>query len=280
MSALLSAILVFSVIVGLRYLAVSGAFAWLTRRVRPGLIDTPRSLRQQVLERRWSLFAAFIYGAPGGFAFWTWEQFGWTRVYTEFEAYPLWYLPVSVLLYLLAHDTWFYWTHRAMHGRRLFPVVHKVHHDSRPPTAWAAMSFHWTESLSGAVLIPALLYILPIHYAALGVVLAIATFFGVTNHLGWEIFPARLVNGTFGRLMITASHHHRHHQVYNSNYGLYFRFWDRLCGTDRGISGDFGREEVQARRRAAARRAVDGGRRAAGARAASRSEAGRSASDA
>jgi sterol desaturase/sphingolipid hydroxylase (fatty acid hydroxylase superfamily) len=26
------------------------------------------------------------------------------------------------------------------------------------------------------------------------------------------------------------------HSHYRCNYGLYFRFWDRLCGTDRGLA--------------------------------------------
>ncbi|MFM8542576.1 MAG: fatty acid hydroxylase family protein, partial [Chakrabartia sp.] len=25
------------------------------------------------------------------------------------------------------------------------------------------------------------------------------------------------------------------HDSYRGNYGLYFRFWDRLCGTDLGL---------------------------------------------
>ena len=207
-------------------------------------------------ERRWSLVAALIYALPAALAFWTWKEFGWTRVYLDVRAYPLWYLPASAATYLLVHDAWFYWTHRAMHSRTLFARMHKVHHDSRPPTAWAAMSFHWTESLSGAVLFPLLVYLVPIHVGALGAVLAIATLFGVTNHLGWEIFPSRLVNGTFGRIVITASHHHRHHKDYGANFGLYFRFWDYLCGTDKGISGDFGREELESRARRADRRAA------------------------
>ncbi|MGB3721746.1 MAG: sterol desaturase family protein [Pacificimonas sp.] len=254
MLTLLTATIGFTFIVALRYLAGSGLFASLTSRYRPGLHKTARALRQQARERRYSFIAAAIYGIPAGFVFWTWKQHGLTQLYTDPGAWPLWYLPASVLIYLAAHDTWFYWTHRAMHGRRLFPLMHRVHHDSRPPTAWAAMSFHWTESASGALLFPLLVYIVPIHIGALGLVLAIATLFGVTNHLGWEIFPARLVNGTFGRLVITASHHHRHHQAYNSNYGLYFRFWDRICRTDQGLSGDFGREESQAAARFAARR--------------------------
>ena len=74
--------------------------------------------------------------------------------------------------------------------------------------------------------------------AGLGVVLTIMTFFGVTNHMGWEIFPRRWIEGWFGRHVISASHHHVHHERYLSNYGLYFRFWDKLCGTDNGLSPD------------------------------------------
>jgi sterol desaturase/sphingolipid hydroxylase (fatty acid hydroxylase superfamily) len=68
------------------------------------------------------------------------------------------------------------------------------------------------------------------------VVLTIATVMGVTNHMGWEMFPARWVKGAFGRHIITASHHEAHHARYNCNYGLYFRFWDKLCGTDQGLA--------------------------------------------
>ncbi|MEM7711518.1 MAG: sterol desaturase family protein [Pseudomonadota bacterium] len=257
-------LLAFTAIVLGRYVVVSGTFAAITSRARPGLHSSARSRRQQRAERRWSGLAALIYAVPTGLAFWAWREHGLTKLYTDPGEYGLWYLPVGGLVYLLAHDAWFYWTHRAMHEPRLFRVVHKVHHDSRPPTAWAAMSFHWTESLSGAILFPVMVFFVPVHVGALGAVLGVATFFGVTNHLGWEIFPARIVNGAFGRWVITASHHHGHHANYRSNYGLYFRFWDRLCGTDRGLEGDFGREEMESRARAAARRRPDGARHGAG----------------
>ena len=66
------------------------------------------------------------------------------------------------------------------------------------------------------------------------------TIMGVTNHTGWEIFPRFVHGGPLGAWLITARHHQRHHQFYGCNYGLYFRFWDRLCGTDKGL-GDFAR---------------------------------------
>lgn len=223
-----------TIIVALRYLVTSGAFAWATGIVRPGLYQ---GLAPQIRrEIGWSLASAAIYGIPAGVVAWGWQQLGWTRIYTDFGDYPLWYPPLSVLLYLFAHDTWFYWTHRWMHRPWLFLRAHAVHHASRPPTAWTAMSFHPWEAVTGAVVIPALVFFMPIHVALLGLVLGIMTLMGITNHMGWELFPARLVHSRLGGWLITASHHQRHHENYQCNYGLYFRVWDRLCGTDRGLS--------------------------------------------
>lgn len=228
------AALAMTAIVALRYVLTSGAFALATRAVRPGLYaGLGGQIRQEI---RWSLLSAGIYGIPAGVVAFGWQQFGWTRIYTELDAMALWYLPVSLLLYLFAHDSWFYWTHRLMHRPRWFRLMHAVHHASKPPTAWAAMSFHPLEALTGAVVIPALVFLIPIHIAMLGVVLAIMTVMGVTNHMGWELFPRLLVHSRVGGWLITASHHQRHHEHYRCNYGLYFRVWDRLCGTDRGLS--------------------------------------------
>ena len=232
--AILLSALAMTVIVALRYAATSGFFAWLTERRLPGR-HLPLKLQIR-REMAWSLASTVIYGVPAGVIAWGWQERGWTRIYTDWSDWPLWYAPLSVLAYLVSHDAWFYWTHRAMHRPRAFRVAHAVHHASRPPTAWAAMSFHPWEALTGALVIPALVFLIPIHVVMLSVVLTIMTVMGVTNHMGWEIFPRRLVNSTLGNWLITASHHQRHHEEYRCNYGLYFRFWDRLCGTDKGLS--------------------------------------------
>lgn len=231
--AILLSMATMTAIVAARYLFVSGAFAWATARRSPNLY---RGRRAQIRrEIGWSLFSALIYAVPAAVALWGWQDRGWTWLYSDLNAYPLWWLPLSVLLYLLLHDSWFYWTHRWMHRPQPFRIAHAVHHASRPPTAWAAMSFHPLEAVTGAVIIPLLLFLIPIHVAALLVVLTIMTVMGTTNHMGWELFPPGLVEGPIGRWLITASHHERHHRHYRCNYGLYFRFWDRLCGTDAGL---------------------------------------------
>ena len=237
-TAIILSALAMTFIVALRYFASSGFFAWLTNRMRPGY-HAP--LKAQIgREIGWSLASAAIYGVPAGIAAWGWQARGWTQVYTDWDTYPLWYLPLAPLAYLAVHDTWFYWTHRAMHSPHLFDRMHKVHHASRPPTAWAAMSFHPLEALTGAVVIPALVFLIPIHAVMLGLVLLIMTIMGVTNHMGWEMFPRWLVHSRLGDGLITASHHQRHHEEYRCNFGLYFRFWDRVCGTDKGLSDSFG----------------------------------------
>ena len=162
-AALVSAVAM-TAIVGGRYVLTSGLFAWITSRVRPGLY---RNMRPQIgREVRWSLLSAAIYGVPAGIVAWGWQERGWTRIYTEAGAYPWWWLPASLFVYLFLHDTWFYWTHRWMHRPRPFALTHAVHHASRPPTAWAAMSFHPLEAITGAVVIPALVLVIPIHVSA------------------------------------------------------------------------------------------------------------------
>lgn len=236
-------------IVGLRYLAVSGLFAWWGEKRQPGL---HAGLKPQIRrEIGWSLLSAVIYGLPAGVIAWGWQERGWTRIYVDPAAYPWWWMPLSFVVCLILHDSWFYWTHRLMHRPALFRWLHAVHHASRPPTAWAAMSFHPWEALTGAVVVPVLVMLLPLHVGVVLAVLLTMTVMGVTNHMGWELFPARLVHGRAGRWLITATHHQLHHDRYDGNYGLYFRIWDRLCGTDRGLG-------------AFARGAADRGRASAG----------------
>lgn len=225
--------LAMTAIVAARYLLSSGCFALLTRVRHPGLYA---GLDRQIgKEIGWSLASAAMYGIPAGLVAWGWQARGWTRIYADPHVYPWWWMPLAPLTYLFAHDAYFYWTHRLMHRPWAFRAIHRVHHASHPPTAWAAMSFHPWEALSGAIVIPALVFLIPIHVAMLGLVLAVMTIMGVTNHMGWELFPGFLVRGKAGDWLITASHHQRHHQHYRCNYGLYFRLWDRLCGTDKGL---------------------------------------------
>ncbi len=81
-------------------------------------------------------------------------------------------------------------------------------------------------------MLPALTFVIPIHPAVILILLTIATIAAVLNHAGAEVLPAWWVSGPVGRWLISASHHSLHHNHYGKNFGLYFRFWDLLMGTD------------------------------------------------
>ena len=54
---------------------------------------------------------------------------------------------------LVAHDSWFYWLHRAMHDPRLFKRFHRLHHRSVTPTPFAAYAFNTAEAVFEALFV-------------------------------------------------------------------------------------------------------------------------------
>jgi ferredoxin-NADP reductase len=88
------------------------------------------------------------------------------------------------------------------------------------------------ESIVLTVWVLPLVLIMPLSLTALGIVQVIGTFNNIKSHLGYEFFP-----NFFGKIppfnfLVNATNHSLHHTQYNGNYGLFFRFWDILCGTE------------------------------------------------
>ncbi len=48
------------------------------------------------------------------------SEFGWLEAYSDFSVRGPVYFAVTLVAIILAHDTYYYWTHRAMHHPRLF----------------------------------------------------------------------------------------------------------------------------------------------------------------
>ena len=55
------------------------------------------------------------------------------------------------------------------------------------------------------------------------VMFGIVNFWTVSIHDGVHIVPGSIINGT--------AHHNEHHEHFVVNYGQFFTFWDRVCGT-------------------------------------------------
>jgi sterol desaturase/sphingolipid hydroxylase (fatty acid hydroxylase superfamily) len=156
---------------------------------------------------------------------------GITLLYTEPYKYGLWYLGVSFVAVLILQDTYFYFLHRIFHHPLVFKWIHHGHHSSGEPTPLSSFAFDLLEAIVQALFFLVVIFIVPIHFITLGVVLMTMTVWSVVSHLGFEISSASSPHHWLKKWFIGSKHHWLHHRKYTVHYGLYFTFWDRLLGT-------------------------------------------------
>lgn len=233
---LLATVAMFIVVV-VRYLLIAGLFQWWFYHVQKkkwqsrNLGKKKVDKKQFFTELKWSVITSFIFAFIGSFTAILWQK-GVTGLYTDFYKYGLWYLPVSLLISMLIHETYYYWLHRWMHKPKVFKLLHKVHHDSNTTSAWTAFSFHPLEGFLQAIILPLTILLLPMHIYVLLFQLTLMTFSSVINHLEIETYPKNFNSHIIGKWIIGATHHSLHHKQFKYNFGLYFTFWDKLKKTE------------------------------------------------
>jgi Delta7-sterol 5-desaturase len=224
-------------IVAGRYFLIAGIFhvwfymfkkeRWQQRRLGKKELDK----KQFYTEIKWSIITSMLFALAGAFTTVLWQK-GYTRLYMDVNEYPLWYLPVSLLISMLIHETYYYWLHRWMHKPKVFKLLHKVHHDSNTTSPWTAFSFHPLEGLLQAIVLPLTIMFIPMHVYVLLTQLTLMTFSSVINHLEIEVYPANFHKHVLGKWIIGATHHSLHHKQFKYNFGLYFTFWDKWKRTE------------------------------------------------
>ncbi len=160
--------------------------------------------------------------------------YGWlasSQLYHSIDDYPRWWFLASIPVMIFLHDTFFYWLHRTLHTRLLFERFHRPHHASVFTTAFTAYSFGWQEALAEALIVLAIIFIMPIHPAAFVIFQTLSIAYNVYGHCGRELLPQGLRNHWLGRAMNSPTLHSHHHRFSNGNYSFYFTFWDRVMGT-------------------------------------------------
>jgi sterol desaturase/sphingolipid hydroxylase (fatty acid hydroxylase superfamily) len=183
-------------------------------------------------EIRASAVTSALFAGAGLGILLAWES-GLFPLSLDFASYG-WPRALATGLFLVfAHETYFYFTHRWMHQPRVFAQIHRLHHESRRPTPFAAFAFHPGEGLIQAAALPLLLAFVPVHPFVLIPFLLFMTVTGTLNHLGFELYPRGFASHPFWKYWISATHHQAHHERVSGNYGLYFTFWDRWLGTER-----------------------------------------------
>lgn len=214
--------------------AVWFAFYVLFReRARPRKINPRLPTRGQIgWEIGHSVASMMVFGlTAGAIVLANWAGYR-TRIYGDIGRHGVAYYYASIVLAVVTHDAYFYWTHRLMHHPRLFHRVHRTHHRSTNPTPWAAYSFSLPEAAVQAGVGPLVLYTIPMHYSAFLIFMTWQIIFNVFGHCGFEIFPKWFLRTRMGGFLNTPTHHALHHEKVSANYGLYFSYWDRWAGTN------------------------------------------------
>ena len=189
---------------------LSGTFYVLFRRATWSRKIVPRfpTRKQLSWEVLYSLRSTVVFGAVGLVVVYAGYS-GWTRLYLQVDRYGRGWFVGSIVIAVVVHDAYFYWTHRLMHHSRLFRVFHRTHHLSHNPSPWAAYCFSVSEAVVQAGIGPLLVFVIPMHPVAFSVFIT------------WS-----------GRFLNTPTHHTMHHENFRANFGLYFNIWDRLMGTN------------------------------------------------
>src|SRR5262249_50529345 len=145
---------------------------------------------------------------------------------------PVW-LVASLILMILGHDAYFYWTHRALHHRRLFRAAHRRHHRSNNPSPFTAYSFDVAEAVIQGAYVFLWMNLVPTPWPVTGLFMLHQLARNTLAHLGFELFPAQRDGRPLLDFLTTTTHHDLHHgEAAGCNFGLYFTWWDRWMGTE------------------------------------------------
>lgn len=141
-----------------------------------------------------------------------------------------WFLATIAILIVL-QDTYFYWTHRAMHHPRLYAHFHRAHHEAKTPSPWTAYAFAIPEALVHAAFVPLVWLFVPMHELAVFAFLVFMILRNVHGHLSIELCSSGFTRHPILGWLTTTTHHSLHHAHAACHFGLYSTFWDRLMGT-------------------------------------------------
>jgi Delta7-sterol 5-desaturase len=197
------------------------------RKIRP---ERPPA-RQLALEFAISLRSLAIFSTIGALLFMV-DRAGYLPGPALAASWGPWWAWASLALMIVAHDAYFYWTHRLIHDPRLFRAFHRRHHRSHNPSPFTAYSFDLGEAAVNAMFVPIWMVLVPTPWEMLGLFMLHQIVRNTIGHSGYEIFPARRDGRPLFNFLTSVTHHDLHHAQAGWNYGLYFTWWDRLMGTE------------------------------------------------
>jgi len=142
-------------------------------------------------------------------------------------------LALTITFCMFCEDFVFYWTHRFLHWKVIYPYIHKMHHTYSTTVGIAAEYAHPVEFLLGNMLPTAIgpLILGPnVHLLTIFAWYTIRFSETLDGHCGYEFSwsPFRLIPFSG-----SAEYHDWHHSANIGNYGSFFSIWDSVFGTNK-----------------------------------------------
>jgi len=148
----------------------------------------------------------------------------------EWDKMPPWYLLLAQFYAcLVIEDTWHYFMHRALHDKRIYKYIHKVHHNFQAPFGMVAEYAHPAETMILGLGTMWGILLMGNHLVFLWGWMVVRLLETIDVHSGYDIpiNPLHLLPYYGG-----ARFHDFHHMNFNGNYSSTFTWWDKLFGTD------------------------------------------------
>lgn len=189
------------------------------------------SKKQIAKEKRQSFSTQIIYFILGNGLYWLYQH-NYTQIYIPWDKYGLPYFILSFFIIHQLHDAYFYWTHRLMHESKSLRRFHLTHHETTVPTPFAALSFHPVEATIHALFWYLIAIIVPIPVHWFFIFYSFMFYINMWGHTNYEFWHKDLLTHPILRFLNTPTHHNLHHHYHHCNFGIYYNFWDKLCGTN------------------------------------------------
>jgi sterol desaturase/sphingolipid hydroxylase (fatty acid hydroxylase superfamily) len=142
--------------------------------------------------------------------------------YLSFAEHPVWFV-VQLLLIPLWRGTHFYFVHRLLHWKPIFPLFHSLHHKNPNPGPWSGMSMHPVEHLLYLSVV-AIHFVIPSHPVHFFLDSQLTALTPAQGHTGFQppIFKGLWPAGDY--------FHYLHHRFVSCNYGIGNIPWDKWLG--------------------------------------------------
>ena len=140
---------------------------------------------------------------------------------------------LSLVFFMLVEDFIFYWSHRALHIKAIYPYIHKMHHNHSSTVGIAAEYAHPLEYVFGNMF-PTTVGPFILGYKSHFVTILAWYIFryaeNLDGHCGYDFSwsPFRLIPFSSG-----GEYHDYHHAANLGNYSSLFSIWDTVWGTNK-----------------------------------------------